>query len=90
MGISANHLWDRFKHSNIVQVCAFLNDKFLERWIGRGGPAPWPPRITDINPLYIFSRGCVKIEVFKSEHLKSRITQAFAQATVLILDKTWK
>ena len=35
--------------------------------------------------------GYVKIEVFISlQHLKDRITKAFAQVTVLMLDKTWK
>ena len=28
-----------------LQVCAFLKDKFLERWIGRGEPAAWPPEV---------------------------------------------
>ena len=51
-----------------LQVCAFLNDKFLERWIARGGPATWPPRSPDINPLDFILWGYVKIclEVFKS------------------------
>jgi len=58
--------------------------------IGRGGPAAWPLRSPDINPLDIFLWGYVKIEVFESlQHLKYR--QAFAQVTVvLMLDKTWK
>ena len=59
-----------------LHVRAFLN-KFLERWIGRGGPAAWPPRSPDINSLDFFLWGYVKIEVFKSlQHLKGRITQA--------------
>ena len=49
-----------------LQVCAFLNDKFLERWIGKGGSAAWPPRSPYINPLDFFLWGYVKIEVFKS------------------------
>ena len=74
-----------------LQVCTVLKDKFLERWIGRGGPTAWPPRSPDINPLDFFLWGYVKIEVFKSlQHLKYQITQAFAQVTVLMLDKTWK
>ena len=33
----------------------------------------------------------MKIEVVENlQHLKGRITQAFAQVTVLMLDKTWK
>ena len=78
-------------HTGGPQVRAFLNDKFLERWIGRGGPAACPPRSPDINHLDFFLWEYVKIEVFESlQHLKGRITQAFAQVTVLMLDKTWK
>ena len=120
MGISANHLWDHFKHSNIVlmqrwligpiffeenticqanflnmletfsypllrtrrrdmifqldvapahwglQVHAFLNDKFRERWIGRSGPTAWSPRSLDITPLDFFLWVYVKTEVFKT------------------------
>ena len=76
-----------------LQVRAFLNDKFLERWIGRGGPAAWPPRSPDINSLDFFLWGYVKIEVFKSlQHLKCRITQALAQCTSHCppVDKTLK
>ena len=74
-----------------LQVRAFLNDKFLERWIGRGGPAAWPPRSPDINSLDFFLWGYVNIEVFKSlPHLKGLITKALAQVTALMLDKTLK
>ena len=63
--------------------------------IGKGGPAARPPRSPDINPLDFFLWGYVKTEVFKTpvtslQHLKDRITQAFAQVTVHMLDKTWK
>ena len=54
-------------------------------------PAAWPPRSPDINSLDIYLWGYVKIGVFKSlQHLKGRITQALAQVTVLVLDKTRK
>ena len=76
-----------------LQVRAFFNDKFLERWIDKGGPPAWP-RSLDINPLGFFLRGYVKTELFKTpvtslQHLRDCITQAFAQVTVLMLDKTW-
>ena len=31
-----------------------LNDKYPNRWIGRGGPVPWPPRSPDLTPLDFF------------------------------------
>ena len=29
----------------------YLNHKFSNRWIGRGGAQNWPPRSRDLNPL---------------------------------------
>ncbi|KFM65919.1 hypothetical protein X975_00306, partial [Stegodyphus mimosarum] len=29
-----------------IIVHSSLNDHFTGRWIGRGGPIPWPPQIT--------------------------------------------
>ena len=37
-----------------LNVRAFLNATFPERWIGRDGPTPWPPRSPDINPFDFF------------------------------------
>ena len=34
-----------------------LNDKYPNRWIGRGGPVPWPPRSPDLTPLDFFFMG---------------------------------
>ena len=36
---------------------AFLNAAFPQRWIGRDGPTPWPPRSPDINHLDFFFVG---------------------------------
>ena len=27
---------------------------FPGRWVGRGGPIPWPARSPDLNPLHYF------------------------------------
>ena len=35
----------------------FLDATFPNRWIGRDGPTPWPPRSPDITPLDIFFYG---------------------------------
>ena len=29
----------------------YLNESFLNRWLGRGGPVAWPPRSPDLTPL---------------------------------------
>ena len=38
-------------------VRRFLDAAFLNRWIGRDGPTPWPPRSPDITPLDFFLWG---------------------------------
>ena len=49
-----------------LQVCAFLKDKFLERWIGRAGPAACPLRSPDINPVKFSCGICENRSVRKS------------------------
>ncbi|XP_063898331.1 uncharacterized protein LOC135119012 [Helicoverpa armigera] len=66
---------------------AFLNGVWYggERWIGRGGPVPWPPRSPDLTPLDFFLWGRVKDLVYSqtghdirsAEELKRRIRRAF-------------
>jgi len=45
-------------NSRIVQQT--LNDKFLRRWIGRGGPIGWPCSITGSDPDGFFLMGSHK------------------------------
>jgi hypothetical protein len=35
-----------------------LNERFHERWIGRGGPVSWPPRSPDLTPI-VFIYGAI-------------------------------
>jgi len=41
-------------------VLRFLDAALPNRWIGRDGPTPWPPRSPDITPLDFFLWGYVK------------------------------
>lgn len=41
-----------------------LNTTFGERWIGRGGPQPWPARSPDLNPLDFYLWGHLKSVVY--------------------------
>ena len=41
-------------------VRRFLDATFPNRWTGRDGPTPWPPRSPDITPLDFFLWGYVK------------------------------
>ena len=47
-------------------VRRFLDAKFPNRWIGRDGPTPWPPRSPDITNLDFFLWGYVKDKVFST------------------------
>lgn len=44
-----------------------FDEKFLYRWIGRGGPVAWPPRSLDLTPYCdFFCRDTYKIPFFKN------------------------
>ena len=64
-----------------------MNDTFPEKWIGRDGPIPWPPRFSDITPLDFFLWGYVKdivyrIKVRDVSDLQQRIIEALDTVTV--------
>ena len=73
-------------HTGIHPFVGFWDATFPNRWIGRDGPTPWPPRLLDITPLDFFLWGYVKDKVFSTPipditNLKARITDAFATVT---------
>jgi hypothetical protein len=56
---------------------------FGEKWIGRGGPSPWPPPSPDLTPLDFFLWGHIKDVVYRTPpttlfDLKERIMVACA------------
>ena len=56
----------------------FLDENYHNRWIGRAGPHPWPPRSPEMNPLDYFLWGHIKALVYKTpiqseEDLRNRI-----------------
>ncbi|GBM81472.1 hypothetical protein AVEN_163630-1 [Araneus ventricosus] len=61
-----NRIW--FQHDGApahfsIDVHNYLNATFRTRWIGRGGPVPWPSRSPDLSSL----------DYFLWEHLESLI-----------------
>lgn len=61
-----------------VAVREYLNEIFPNRWIGREGFVPWPPRSPDLNPMDFFFWGYLKTLVYKDsvnnvEELRQRI-----------------
>ena len=72
-----------------------MDATFLNRWIGRDGPTPWPPRSSDVTPSDFVLWGYVKDTVFSTPvpdmtNLKARITDAFAAITEDMLENTWR
>ena len=72
------------------QVREFLNATFPNRWIGRDGPTPWPPRSTNF-----FLWGHVKDNVYRTpvrdlQSLKARIKSAIESVTFDMLQNTWR
>lgn len=66
-----------------LDVRAYLDQTFPDRWIGRAGPLAWPPRSPDLNPLDFYLWGHIKTSVYRTkprniDELKQRITDSVA------------
>lgn len=62
----------------------YLNSEYGDRWIGRGGPIPWPPRSPDLTPLDFYLWGEIKRRVYVEEarsyeDLRNKIITAFSE-----------
>jgi len=49
------------------RVREFLNESFRNRWLGRGGPIPWPSRSPDLKPLDHYLWGHMKTLVYETK-----------------------
>ena len=81
-------------YCNICNIW-FLDATFPNRWIGRNGPTPWPPRSPDITSLDYFLCGYVKDKVFSITvpditNFKARITDGIATVIEDMLENTWR
>ena len=69
-------------------VVNWLNRKFGDKWIGRGGPVLWPPRSPDLTILDFYLWERLKQLVYKEDLpnnvqvLKNRIRDAVASLTL--------
>ena len=63
------HLHDRMLIMLIHNAINYVNENavFPGRWIGRGGPVPWPTRSHDLNPLNYFVGEYLKSLVFETQ-----------------------
>lgn len=49
-----------------IAVRHLLDDRYPNRWIGRGGPISWPPRSPDMAPLDFYLWGHLKSLVYET------------------------
>ena len=94
------HPWIIFQQDCSPPHCSshvrrFWDATFPNRWIGRNGSTPWPPRSPDITPLDFFLWRYVKDKVFSTPvpditNLKARITDGIATITEDMLENTWR
>lgn len=80
-----------------IIVRNWLNQKFPNRWIGRGTAndlnIPWPPRSPDLTPCDFFLWGFLKSKVYTTKpanigDLKQRICNSFNEVTEEMRQKT--
>jgi hypothetical protein len=69
------------------QVRVWTNLHFPERWIGRGGPVPWPPRSPDLTPPDFFLWEFIKNKVYGRnpttlDELRDAIVASFHEVPV--------
>jgi transposase len=70
--VEGQHLWymqDGAPAHWAKPVRSWLDEKFPNRWIGRGGEIAWPPRSPDLTPPDFFLWGVLKERVYQ---LKAR------------------
>lgn len=76
-----------------------LQKHFPNRWVGKFGPTPWPPRSPDLtscdNALWGIVKKLVKADkVTTKENLKASISHAFTQISIPMLsdihERTWR
>jgi len=60
-------------------IMQYLNHKFPNRWIGRGGTKNWPPWSPDLNPLDYHVWGYMKAMVYAQ---KVNMRQELLQQTL--------
>ena len=68
-------------------VREYLNEYFPNRWLGRGGPAAWPPRSPDLTPLDYYLWGHMKTLVYETK-VESTAALSNTKGTINLLPST--
>ena len=74
---------------------SLLNQRLANRWIGRGGPIPWPARSPDLTICDFFLWGHIQNKVYASsfesnEDLKRRIEQELSEIPISFIRSSYK
>lgn len=77
------------------QVREWLDSNYPDRWIGRGGPIPWPARCPDLTPCDYYLWGHMKELVYTTpinseEELRERILNAADQIKTTLTSRISK
>ncbi|XP_066596254.1 histone-lysine N-methyltransferase SETMAR-like [Prorops nasuta] len=73
---------------NAATAKGVLHCKFPGKWIGRGGPIPWPARSPDLNPLDFFFWRALKEKVYTERQLMHDQEELAARLDVAITEIT--
>ena len=68
-------------------VRTHLNVTYPNRWIGRGGPVPWPARLPDLTPLDYFLWGSIKALVYATPVMSEEDLIARVHGAIEILSR---
>ena len=76
-------------------VREYLDTKYPDGWIGRGGKISWPPRSPDLTPCDFFLWGYIKSKLYSTpvrsiEELKTRIRLIIAEIPTTMIENVWK
>lgn len=67
-----------------ITVRQLLNVLFPNRWIGRGGPIPWPARSPDLTPLDFYVWGHMQNIVYSEEQTREQLINKICEAAEII------
>lgn len=84
-------MWFQHEGASVPYVAAardFLNRRFGEKWISRGGSQFWPPRSPDLNPINFYIWSYMKSIVLKSVDKTEQRAVANIQSNSKMFSKT--
>ena len=97
--ILSDTVFSRLSNSSVFEQDGapphLLNDHLPNRWIGRGGPMPWPARSPDLSmcDFFLWSYTQNKVYAFdfrNNKQMKQRIEQELNELPISMLRRSYK